>query len=299
MRGLNRILFVANGEDAETEALTKAGALAEANDALLTIMDLSKDQRYAPALPGGGYTVARATELPLADGLRVKIEPDCSLNDAIATASRQDLVVTAAGSNDDAKARKLVRHSTCPIWLVKGRRQEKSRRILAAVEVGLTLDRSGHSRTVLEHAIALAEHEKMELSVVDAWRFERELELRGRLNVTGLTRDTERTRAGQLNVLISKLEGGESVRVTTRSINGDLVTVVSDLVAKDSIDVVVIGESQQRRMRQLLEGNRLERLLKRVDCSVFVVGALEDRVSEQPAASRGRRRRPVARSAHA
>lgn len=298
MHSLERILLVTNGAETEQRALMQASALAEATGAaLLTVMDISRGGHEELA-PADGYAVARGSELPVEGRTRVKLESNRSFEEVIAAAASHDLVIKPAGPRSAAQDRRLVRSCRCPVWIVRASSTDRPKKILAAVELGTTLADSGLARAVLAHATGLAGHQGAELQAVDIWEFDHELELRGRMNITGLVAEAKSARERQLDALIEETVGG--VPVASRSINGDASSVLPELVRDEGVDLLVIANTAPSSLHRFFFGAAVERLLGRLDCSVLVVSATPQRATKRSRATAETQRRPaVASSAHA
>jgi len=315
MNTFNRILFVANGAAAEPHALARAGALAEASGAnLLTVMDIRGSAAPARPRPDGfgessdlGYLIAQAPVLPSSDGSHVSLETESTIDDVIEAARTHDLVIMPA--RDKAIARRgraikedrlIMRYCGCPVLVIKVQAQARPRRVLAVVNLDLTLEDSTRARATLDTAAALASVEHASLEVADSWQIQRELELRGRANVTRLMSEMEAAHRKQLVALVAERGlSGTAVHLAY----GEPQHAIPPLVKRREIDLVVVGNKPPTALVRLLAGTSAEKLLQRLDCSLLAVSSETARVSarlrqkRRPSFGQGRRR--MANSAHA
>jgi universal stress protein E len=306
MRELNRILFVANGSEAEPAALGQATALAQANDVeLLTVMNIrarDHDQHGTrSSLPRSqplssdaaadeetSYSISEETVLRTEGRSRVKLEAYQTLRDVIEAAERHDLVVKPADDGWSERRtvsaredRQLLRECPCPVWIVKGQRHDRDPRVLAALDLALSESKLMLARAVLAQAKALAEQENAILHVVHAWEIRRELELRGRMNTSGLLEEMEAANHKQLDLLLREYPFPDTV---VHLIKGRPRVAIPAVAEREKIDLVIVGNSQRQGLRRFVANGLSERLLDDLDCSLLAV--------RQRAAQRGRVRPP-------
>jgi nucleotide-binding universal stress UspA family protein len=307
----NRILFVANGADAEQHALAQAAALAEASDAdVLTIMDVR-----APGAPtqasrrGGneeqGYSISEGPVQPLKGQPPVKIESGRSLRDVVDAAGNFDLVVKAAAApalrllNKPAhEDRLLLRECPCPIWIVRQSQRHLHPRVLASIEFFDDAEtETALAAEVIAHAAAAAKADHAKVEVVHAWQIRRELELRERMNIEGLLSDVEQAHRRHLDRLLD----GCGIRLSGHHVvNGAAGEVIPPLAERRQADLVVVANARRSRLARMLTTSPAEQLLGRLDCSVLLVNqraGAERPVRPERAAFESLPQR-VARSAH-
>lgn len=324
MEELNRILFVANGAKAEQDALAQAAAFAADSRAdLLTVMDIrgnsnahssvrpawaASQEPDSAASDGDGacYLVSKMPMPPLEGGPRVKVEPNRNLDDVIEAAKTHDLVIKPANekrsklridvANED---RKLIRNCTCPVWIVKPRSPHQRLRILAAVDLDAGGLESPSARSIMAHATALAQKRNAILHIVHAWQIRRELELRGRMNVTGLLKEMRKAHRKQLEMLLDEYRFPGAV---VHLMKGRPSEVIPTLVERRGIDLVVVGGEPRTGLKRLFPRNSAERLLGSLNCSLLVVnhhGAHRRDERAQRPRSLKEQGRSVVSSAHA
>lgn len=275
----NRILFVANGADAEQHALAQAAALADASDAdVLAIMDVRP-----PGAPTSttkpadgedrGYAISEGPVRPLKGQSPVKIESGRSLQDVVEAAGSFDLVVKAAATPALTKPvhedRILLRDCPCPIWIVRPSQRRLHPRVLASIEFFDDEEtETALAADVMAHAAAAADADHAKVEVVHAWQIRRELELRERMNIDGLLGDVERAHRRHLDRLLD----GCGISVTGQHVlNGPAGEVIPPLAEQRQADLVVVGTARRSGFARMWTTNPAERLLARLGCSVLSI----------------------------
>jgi nucleotide-binding universal stress UspA family protein len=306
MQELNKILFVASGGEFEQSALVRAAALAERGHAdVLTIIDIgSADSAGTPANVQSEeqrLQVSKSPVLELAGSPRVKLETDRNMRHVIEATKTHDVVIKPAGKRTSAlfqrcaaEDRLLLTQSSCPTWILrphKHGRPDRRLRVLAAINLN-GVDTGRSAETVLEHADALARNEHGDLQVVATWRIPRELELRGRMNVTRLLKDTKKAHKKQLSSLLSDYG---LPRGAVHLVQGNARDVIPALIEREHLDIVVLGHGGRTGSRRLIAGTTAERLLASASCSVVAVNGQ----TTHGKAERTGRRRPPARARRA
>lgn len=199
MRRFKNILCVVEHEDASQSALERAVALAENNQAGLTVVDVIPRLTAGVGMPEGG-PVSRDLQAAMASEREARlvflIEPyrqrldiqhkvllGTSFLEVIREVLRygHDLVIKCPESPDWLERffagddMHLLRKCPCPVWLVEPETKESYRRILAAVDVDDSHPpaemntRQALNNLIMEMAGALAVSEFAELHVVHAW----------------------------------------------------------------------------------------------------------------------------------
>jgi universal stress protein E len=200
MKRFNNILCVMGAQAAGKSALERAVALAENNQAELTVVDVIPRVPAGIGMPDGGPISrdlraamvqeheARIVSLiePFRKRLDVKhgVLTGASFLEIIRAVLRNghDLVVKCPESPDwlgrlfSGDDMHLLRKCPCPVWMVKPEVKESYQRVLAAVDVDDTYPsaeleaRRALNGMVMEIAGALAVSEFAELHVVNAWQ---------------------------------------------------------------------------------------------------------------------------------
>jgi len=163
-----------------------------------------------------------------------------------------------------------------PVWVMKPTRRERFRRILAAVDpLFVEEEKNLLNIKIMDLATSLAKMEKSELHIVHAWNFRGEqlLRVRGRLHdqkinqLTNQTRDLHKKR-------FDELIGEYSVKNLNHRLHflkGDPAARITDLAAKERIDLIVMGTVCRTGVAGFFIGNTAENVLQQVDCSVLTV----------------------------
>lgn len=199
MRRFNKILCVIEWGDASQTALERAVALAENNQADLTVVDVIPRVTAGVGMPDGGPISrdlqsalvseheARIVSLVEPYRQRLDIQDKVLLGTSFLEVIREvlrngdDLVIKCPESLDwldrlfGGDDMHLLRKCPCPVWLVKPETKASYQRILAAVDVddNYPLEelstRQALNILIMEMAGAMAVSEFSELYVVHAW----------------------------------------------------------------------------------------------------------------------------------
>ena len=301
MHRFKKIVFMADGDNGEKAALSRAIELAEANDADLTIMDVLEPEDTQPGDSGLSSALESLQELVVENrrhelktlakevsethaGVSVDVavevgQPAMEVIRAVLF-RKSDLVMKAAAGPMGRRQRlfgstdlKLMRKCPCPVWIIQPSRPKRYLRILAALS--LDTNRPGAEsldRLIMALATSLAQHDESELHVVHAWRLIGEGKLRGRQistrNVDKLLGEMQAAHQQQFQELLSDYSGSEMVVHLIKGHPGD---VIPDLVELLKVDLVVVGTVGRVGIPGLIIGNSAERILGAIDCSVLAV----------------------------
>lgn len=303
MRRFKAILFVCGESAVEHTTLKRVAALAEINDATVTVartvVELPRYSRpFATTVPPREFEeqimAQHRAELaklvqPLTEaGVRVKSK--VLLGKPFITAiqeihrGRHDLLAIPVKGNTGfgtrlfgSTALHLIRKCPCPVWAMRAKRRPI--RVLAAVDpLGDDVDGSGTaplSHKILGIASTYAELTGGELHVVNAWTGLREHALRDGARVSGRSlRSWARAARGQhkrhLDELLAHFPAGANERhVHLRK--GRPEIVIAKMASKQRVDVIVIGTASRSGVIGLLIGNTAEEVLNRVGCSVLAI----------------------------
>lgn len=209
MKRFKDILYVAKAGEACKPALERAVALAENNQARLTVVDVTERVTAGIGMPDGGPISADLQAAlvsihtdrlqKLVDPYRKRIEihtkvlqgtPFLEIIRAVLR-DGHDLVIKAPETGDwldrliGSDDMHLLRKCPCPVWLIKPQTPKSYRRILAAVDVREAYppaeleSRRVLNRQVLEMASSLALADFAELHIVHVWDAVGESAMRG------------------------------------------------------------------------------------------------------------------------
>lgn len=305
MKEFRNILYLADPARSPDPELERAVALAENNQARLTLFHVWEE---LPEEAAGGAGDLRGVlwrkSMERFDALgapfrgRVELDGKVVFGRPFVEIIREvlnhgrDLVIKAAGDEAGPKNRlfgstdmHLLRKCPCPVWLLKRAHEGPYRRILAAVDFtpGDGQDADGPlNRQVLDLALSLAISEFAELHVVHAWDALAESILRvwGDITPSDLPAyvETERRRhkAGldRIMLALEKRAGADALAYARprlhlpRGAARDLIPALADDLGAE---LVVMGTVGRTGIPGLLMGNTAETILNQIDCSVLAV----------------------------
>jgi len=297
----NILLLADQGTDSNA-ILRRAAALAKNNRARLTVVgvieELPRDMQklivvITPMELQKSVTQERQKQLerlvaPIRkEGLRVGVNVlgGTPFLEIIRQVLRQkhDLVILAAEGRSRLKGRlfgstslHLMRKCPCPVWVVKPTRRERFRRILAAVDPMFDEEEKNLLNIkIMELATSLAQMEQGELHIVHAWNFRGEqlLRVRSRLHdqkINQLTNQTRDLHKKGFDELIGKYSV-KNLNHRLHFLKGDPAARITDLAAKERIDLIVMGTVCRTGVAGFFIGNTAENVLQQVDCSVLTV----------------------------
>ena len=214
----------------------------------------------------------------------IAVRPDYSETDNFITIIRKvmgegyDLVIKEASLKQgiDQLSMRLVRKCPCPVWVIKYGSSD-FKRILAAVDVGGDHEETAAlNKKILELAHSLAQREGGEAHYLHSWRLEYEVMLRGpRFKVSpeeimALKKDLFSERHTALTNLLE----ANHIHCQERQVHvreGISSEVIQQAIGELDIDVVVMGSVGRSGIPGLLIGNRAEKLLTAINCTVLTV----------------------------
>ena len=302
MKRFKKILVVAHSKSKGQVTLKRAVALAETNQATLTVVEAIE------RLPPDAQTLI--TSMPLEDiqnmiveerlkGLNQLISPikekgiQVSSKVLLGTPfieiihevlrNKHDLVMITAESNGGLRetlfsttTMHLMRKCPCPVWAIRATKRGRFARILAAVDLDPSDEvKSQLNAKIIQLAASLAQSEKSKLHVIHTWS------LYGESFLSTLARVQER----DMDELVNKaekvhkkwLEGflQEYTPGIPKSqihlMHGDAGRLIPELARKKRIELFVMGTVGRTGIPGLLIGNTAERILQCVTCSVLAV----------------------------
>jgi nucleotide-binding universal stress UspA family protein len=299
MRRFKNILFFADGDAADGAAMRRAIALAERNQARLTVVDVIEPvetpKKVSTHLGGELTDLLRERRLQMLDAL---VEPFKQADTLIyaevfsgipfveviraVRRSRYDLVMKAArppigvserlfGSTD----MHLLRKCPCPVWIDHPGAAESYRTVLAAVDP-TTGPGAGCDPLVMDLAGALARQEGATLAVVHAWRLEGESMLRhGRFRMPDgelddLMRGTEARRRERLDELLRSC-ARDGVAPEVHLVRGAAAAVIRQTAETLPADVIVMGTAGRTGIPGFFIGNTAEEVLQTARASILAV----------------------------
>ncbi len=307
MKRFKNILLVCDEHSAQEELIGRATALAKANHARVTVVNVievapGELARLYGALPG-----ARANDIAfelvefhrtrlaqLAAPIRTAgIETSVAVLQGIpfveiirkVVRDAHDLVIKAAAGEAEGKSLvfastdlHLLRKCPCPVWVMKRSNRRHYARILAAVDPDPGDVRKVALNTlIMELATSLSSLEGSELHMSYVWKLEGERTLRewGLARVAkaevDLLVEARRQRSEKLlHDLSSRFPLGQKER-QVHLLKGTAGEAIPRLAEQKQVDLIVMGTVGRTGISGLIIGNTAEAILNQVDCSVLAV----------------------------
>jgi universal stress protein E len=293
MKRFKRILFCPLGRRGNKGALRRVSDLAEANNASLTLMGVVPEpsgvQRlwhraeiYSRIRDSERQTVTanlarwmpKDSQVQPATVLEIG-SPALAIVGQVLRADHDLVIVTSdEDAEDQATIKRLLRKCPCPVWVIRPTRA-RTQRILAAVNPGP--DGTDLNLMILELAAAMAEQYGGDVHVVNAWQLYGEATLRSSAFIRTTPSeiqemiDTEKTECiRELNKLLKSPSIGP-VDWQVHVIKGSPAQVIEALIARERINLLVMGTVARTGIPGLLMGNTAEQVLDEVRCSVIAV----------------------------
>ena len=214
----------------------------------------------------------------------IHVIPDYSESDDFIASIRKvlsesyDLVIKDASLEKgiDQLSMRLVRKCPCPVWVMKYDSSD-FKRILAAVDLGEDYpETQALNKKVVELTHSLAQREGGEAHYLHSWRLEYELMLSGpRFKVSPeeifeMKKELFNERQAKLSTLLEENHiTHEDRQVHLRE--GVSSEVIQQAIDELNIDVVVMGSVGRSGIPGLLIGNKAEKLLNTINCTVLTV----------------------------
>lgn len=299
MQRFKNILFLAHSRVDQSTALNRAVALAVANGARLTVMDvvepekeLAETVREEVGLDLNALLLERRHEELVAlaaphghsDLIRLEVRSGTPFMEVIHAVQQQgyDLLIKAAEGPTDQVNRllgstdmHLLRKAPCPVWIDRPNPANPYRTLLAAVDpVGDAVQ--GTYRLIMDLATSLAVREGAQVHVVHAWWLPGISLLAsggGNIQPGYLEQLRETTRArhqARLGWLVA-LYGLSLDWTSVHLIEGHPATGIAALAQKIKADLILIGTAGRVGVPGFLIGNTAEEVLGSTQCSVLAV----------------------------
>ncbi len=309
MYRFSNILFVADSNVDNAADFARALAVANNNQAKLTVMglvdaspvprlkaQLAQHELMTPVVQQQRERLVALVQGRKAGGAEIEVKVGIGkafieiIRDVLLL--QRDLVIKPAESFERFAQRlsfgsvdmKLLRQCPCPVWVTRPTPPQSSRKIIAAVDYDQD---EAHDDALNPHilniAISLALAEFAELHIVHAWRLPFESYLRSghsgtaQVEVYSILQQAEEKRMHWLQALVKKhcVAQGEAadnyLEPQLHSKNGDADQVVSALARQLEVELVVMGTAGRAGIPGLLIGNTAEDILNQIDCSVLAV----------------------------
>jgi len=295
MQRFKNILCIMNPHENASSALQRATELASRQDARLTLVDVVRDM--PPALVEAGllsddmrkdFIAERKTHMQsqlvknaFAGETDIKVLVGIPFIEIIRQIllGKHDLLIKPTESSGRRFAllgttdKHLLRKCPCPIWLVKPTRRKKYSHILAAVDSDPGEPNATLNTLILDLATSLADRERTDLHVVSAWDVPNEGALHSRIGhpeLSHLMEDIRKTHARCFKQLTEPYSQ-RCAKFHVHLLHGEANKVIPAEAKKRRIDLIVMGTVGRVGIPGFFIGNTAERILCKVDSSVFAV----------------------------
>ena len=289
MRRFKNILAVYGDDIGSDDVFCQAVALARANGARLTLIDVISEryatsitvferrkrlERLVPAVEKEGITDVEVVALAGAPFLRIIQQ---------VLKGEHDLVIASADGGNSLRtvyfgstATHLMRKCPCPVWIVKPGQSTHYTRILACVdpnpeqEDGMEMD-----KVIVQLGMSLADSNDAAFHVVHAW----EVEGKDRDTIASEVRDSTRTailrshetrHRHRIDTLLEAVLPPD-VEPKIHLMRGAPQRSIVELVDNEGIDLIVMGTVCRTGIPGFIIGNAAETILSVVRCGVLTV----------------------------
>jgi nucleotide-binding universal stress UspA family protein len=298
MKRFKKILYILDEVSLNRQgSADKVAELARLNDARVTVL-IAEETKFFDDLSSkitGRYEELRQAALAhhreRLDGFLaherwqdIHVIPDYSEADDFIAIIRKvisetyDLVIKESTLEQgiDQLSMRLVRKCPCPVWVMKYDSSD-FKRILAAVDIGEDYpETEALNKKIVELTHSLAQREGGESHYLHTWRLEYEVMLRGpRFKVSPeeifeIKKELFNERQSKLGALLRDNHiTHEERQVHLRE--GVSSEVIQLAINELDIDVVVMGSVGRSGIPGLLIGNKAEKLLNSINCTVLTV----------------------------
>ena len=189
-----------------------------------------------------------------------------------------DLVIKEEALNRgvDQLAMRLIRKCPCPVWVIK-RNSGDFKRILGSVDVGAeSPEEKALNQKIVELTHSLAQREQGEAHYLQAWRLEHEVMLQGPRfkvspeEISEMKKTISEERLFQFHKLLDQNHiPHQSDNIHFRE--GKSEEVIKKSIDDLNVDVVVMGSVARSGVPGLLIGNKAEKILNTINCTVLTV----------------------------
>jgi len=310
MERFSNILLLADTGLEDSNALKRALALANSNQASLTLVDVVDSVPAEMQLAITTITPAELVDIAVSEKREqlekvvaagkasgVDIKANVLVGKPFLEIIRQvlrgkhDLVIKCVDSTGSFKDTlfgstdmHLMRKCPCPVWIIKSTEHEKHRRIMAAVDQDPEdTVKDVLNRQILEMSTSLAVAEFSELHIVHAWSFYGESHFRSpripisEVEVDAMVAEEASERRRWLRNLVktygAKANHGavDYVGPQLHVIKGDAKHVVPEAAHNLDVDLIIMGTVARAGVPGFFMGNTAESILNQIDCSVLTI----------------------------
>jgi len=197
---------------------------------------------------------------------------------------RHDLVIVPAheGQNTPeskllhATTIKLLRQCPCPVWVMRSKGADRYRNILAAVDTDPNdFENEQLNMRIMDFTASMARLEGSQLHIVHAWHLYGEWMLKFSYGHTSselnaMMDEVKQKHQLSLDKLLNQCDL-KGLQVKVHFLKGNAGDLIPGLVAKENIDLIVMGTHSRSGAAGFLRGNTSEKIMHHVDCSVVAV----------------------------
>jgi nucleotide-binding universal stress UspA family protein len=287
MRRFKKILVVYNNVVGDEDALTKATALAKANDAELTIVEIDETPTGRIEASEHEKHLSRVARTIEDEG--VKAVPTVLVGTSFLEIIRQvlrnshDLVILSAegevGFRDlffGGTTMRLMRKCPCPVWVTKPGTHNAIERVLAAVDPHPDDEEVDElNKKIMDLATSLAVSNSSELHVLHAWEFTgNDLDTMQSETTQAirehLTRKHQQLHERPIERLLGSYDLGD-IEHHVHVLEGTPEVLIPKTAAETAVDLVVMGTVARTGIPGLFVGNTAEVVLRQLNCAVLTV----------------------------
>jgi nucleotide-binding universal stress UspA family protein len=195
-----------------------------------------------------------------------------------------DLVIATGAHMDLAKASarrslvaKLVQGCPCPVWIADPDAAGGLRRLVAAVSLPENPEDDREATRRILHLVAELHHiEQCRVDILHAWDFTGAQRDRARSDISredlaDMVAGEAEARRARIGALLSRA-GLDGDQVEIHIERGPANFVISEFVARNHVDLVVMGSGTRSNLKSLFAGNVAKEVCEDVPCSVLAVG---------------------------
>lgn len=288
MKRFKNVLVVYTDAIGDDDVLAQATALAETNDARLTLIEVNDDGALsAEQLVERRKRLSRIAASVAQAGIDVETivcngAPFLHIVRQVLR-GRHDLVIMAAEGGGGFRrlffgstSMHLMRKCPCPVWILKPGQRANYARILAAIDTSPDADGLDELNVkIMDLATSLARSNESELHIVHAWELTGNDLHTSRSEISDaimdqLLRKNELIHRKPVEHLLERYKL-DDLRHQVHLVRGAPATVIPQTADEKEIDLIVMGTIRRTGIAGLLIGDTAELVLHQVECAVLTV----------------------------
>ena len=177
----------------------------------------------------------------------------------------------------DQLAMRLFRKCPCPVWIIRNSKKDEFKRILAALDLGNSQEENRRlNRKIIELTDSMARLEGAEAHYIHVLHLEFEGMMRGPRfslsdeEIAGLKQELKEKSEKTLRQLFQET-GVRSRPENIHLVGGETSEIIQKAIKELAIDVLIMGTVARTGVPGLLIGNKAEKVLSAIDCTVLAV----------------------------